>query len=392
MVLNICEGLHWIGALDPELRVFDIIMHTEKGTTYNSYLIQAEKTAVVDAVKERFAEEYLENIRSLTDPKDIDYIVVNHTEPDHSGAIVHLLEEAPNAVVICSQAGYNFLRQLINKDFDYEIVKEGDTLDLGGKTLKFLSVPLLHWPDTIFTYLAEDKVLLSCDGFGAHYCHEKMFNDLVGDFSEQFKYYFEMIMGPFMPMVLDAVKKAHGLEIEIICPSHGPIHRDNPMQYVDLYEKWSTPAPKGDEKKLLIAYVSAHGLTEKIAKAVSEGAAEVPKVDVDLVEISGADRGELADKVNKADGLLIGSPTIVSNIVAPVMELLNGINPVVHRGKKAGAFGSYGWSGEAVPMIIERLKSLRLSVVEPGMRVNFAPSSEDLEEAREFGRSFAAKL
>lgn len=387
---KIAEGVHWVGVSDPGLKIFDIIMPLEKGTTYNSYLIQGEKTALVDAVKDGFYEEFLDGVKALTDPEKIDYIIVNHTEPDHSGSMFQLLQDVPSATVICSQAAYNFLRQIVNEDFDHRIVKDGEVLDLGGKTLRFISAPLLHWPDTIFTYLVEDKVLFSCDAFGSHYCDKSIFNDEAEDFSQDFKYYFDCLMSPFKPRVMDAVKKIRELQIDIIAPSHGPVLRKDPWRYVDAYEKWSTPSQK-DGKDLLIAFASAYGYTKAIAEALREGAAAVPGTRVHLIEI-GKDKSGLMEKLSIADGILVGSPTIVGNVVEPVMKFLAHINPIIHKGLKASAFGSYGWSGEAVPMIIERMKALRLSVVEPGLRVNFTPSEEDLADAREFGKGFAESL
>lgn len=389
--VKIAEGVHLVGVLDPDLKVFDIIMHLEHGTTYNSYLIQGEKTAVVDAVRDGFYEEFLANIKSLTDPAKIDYIIVQHTEPDHSGAMIQLLQDAPEATVVCSPAGYNFLRQIVNQDFDYIIVKDGDTLDLGGKTLKFISAPLLHWPDTIFSYLVEDKVLFSCDAFGSHYCGESMFNDEVGDFFSDFEFYFTCIMGPFKARVLEAINKIRDLEIEAIAPSHGPVLRKDPWKYVDIYTRWCTP-PEKEGKDLLITYASAYGYTKAIAEAIKEGAASVPGTRVYIRELGPESPAEAAQVLSCADGFLVGSPTIIGNIVEPVMEFLVHLNPIIHKGLKAGAFGSFGWSGEAVPMMIERMKTLKLAVVEPGLRINFKPTAQDLEEAKEFGREFAANL
>lgn len=388
---KIAEGVHWVGVLDPDLKVFDIIMPLEHGTTYNSYLIQGEKTAIVDSVKDGFYQEFLSNVKSLTDPAKIDYIVVQHTEPDHSGSMVHLLKDAPDATVVCSQAAYNFLRQIVNEDFDYRIVKDGDTLELGGKTLRFISAPLLHWPDSIFSYLVEDKVLFSCDAFGSHYCGESMFNDEVGEFYGDFEYYFTGIMGPFKPRVIDAIKKIKDLEIEVIAPSHGPILRKDPWKYVDIYTNWCSP-PQKEGKDLLITFASAYGYTKAIADALKEGALSVPGTRVHIMEMGPESPAEVAKILSCADGILVGSPTIIGNIVEPVMEFLVHINPIIHKGLKASAFGSFGWSGEAVPMMLERMKSLKLNVVEPGLRINFKPSADDLEEAKEFGRRFAADL
>lgn len=389
---KIAEGVHWVGVLHPELKVFDIIMPLENGTTYNSYLVQGEKTAVIDAVRDGFYEEFIDKIKSLTDPAKIDYIVINHTEPDHSGAMIQLLKDVPDATVVCSQAAYNFLRQIVNDDFDYRIVKDGETLELGGKTLRFISAPLLHWPDTMLTYLVEDRVLFSCDAFGSHYCGDSMFDDQVPDFSSDFKYYFTGIMGPFKPRVLDAINKIRDLKIDVIAPSHGPILRQEPWKYVDSYIEWCSP-PQKEGKDLLIVFASAYGYTRAIAEALREGAVAVPGTRVHFIEL-GKDGGpaEAAKLLETADGLLVGSPTIIGNVVEPVLEFLVHINPIIHKGLKAGAFGSFGWSGEAVPMVLERMKTLRLAVVERGLRVNFAPSTDDLAEAREFGKEFAANL
>lgn len=390
--VNIRDGVWWVGARDPGLRIFDIVMETKAGTTYNAYLIKGKKTALVDTVKDYSFDEFIGNVRELVDPAAIDYIVVNHTEPDHSGSLARMLELAPNAQVLCSQAAARFLREIVNRDFNVRVVGDGERLDLGGKTLRFISAPFLHWPDSMFTYLPEERILFTCDVFGCHYCDVKLFNDEAErDFSPEFRYYFDVIMGPFKRYVRDALAKIKDLPIEIICPSHGPVLRADIAEYVDRYAEWAreeTPAPG---RRVVVAYVSAYGNTGRLATAIAEGLRErgVDPLVFDLVK---GDARAVVAAVDAADGVLIGSPTLNRDAVKPVWSLLADLSPIVNRGKPAAAFGSYGWSGEAVKLVEERLAGLQLKIVQPGLKVNFVPSDAQLEEAREFGRRFAATL
>ncbi|MCD4731582.1 MAG: MBL fold metallo-hydrolase, partial [Bacteroidales bacterium] len=217
-ILDISNDVKWIGMLDYDIVTFDIVMETHYGTTYNSFFIDAEKKTVIDTVKERFWDNYLEKIKSLTDPKEIEYIVVNHTEPDHSGNIRNLLNVAPNATVVGSGNAIRYLKDMIGPDFPHMIVKDGQILDLGNKSLQFIGAPNLHWPDTMYTYLIEDKLLFTCDSFGCHFCNEEMFDDKVGDFDDAFKYYFDVIMKPFSKFMLKAIEKIRPLEIDVVCP------------------------------------------------------------------------------------------------------------------------------------------------------------------------------
>lgn len=383
-------GIYWVGARNPDLRVFDIVMRTENGTTYNSYLIGADKVALVETVKKGFEDELLSRVGSVISPEKIDYIVVNHTEPDHSGALGVLLERMPKAVVVASKVAVRFLREMLNRDFPHITVGDGDRLDLGGKTLSFISAPFLHWPDSMFTYLPEDRVLFTCDAFGCHYCGKDIFNDLTGDISEAYRYYYNMIMSPFSGYVAEAVKKISHLEFDILAPSHGPVLRDNPREYVQRYRQWSEKTPRSG-KSIVVAYLSAYGNTKKLALAIAEGV-ERAGAAASLIEITSADPAEAAGIINGADGLLVGSPTINRDAVYPVWELLGHISPVVNQGKPAAAFGSYGWSGEAVKLVEQRLSGLQFKVFLPGLKVNFTPDERTINEAREFGRSFAGQL
>ena len=224
-VLKITKDVSWIGILDKEIVTFDIVMETKYGTTYNSYFINAEKKTIVETAKEKFSAEYLEKVKAVVNPAEIEYIVLNHTEPDHSGSLKHLLEIAPQATVVGSGQALNYLSEMVGKPFKSLKVKDGDVLDLGNKKLRVIGAPNLHWPDSIYTWLEEDKILFTCDSFGAHFCHDAMFDDQVGNYDEAFKYYFDVILKPFSKFMLKAIEKIRPLPIEIICNGHGPILR-----------------------------------------------------------------------------------------------------------------------------------------------------------------------
>lgn len=392
-ILDIKDKVKWIGVLDPGLVTFDVVMETKYGSTYNSYFIDAEKKAIIETTKEKFKNEYLEKVKTVVNPEEIDYIILNHTEPDHSGNLRHLLRIAPNATVIASKSAINFLKHMVDIDFKYMIVKDGDTLSLGNKTLRFISAPFLHWPDSMYTYLEEDKILFTCDSFGCHYCDSKMFDDLVGDFDDAFKYYFDVILKPFSNYILKAIDKIKSLDIDIICPGHGPILRSNWEKYIDLSEEWAKDAgKKPNDNRVLIAYVSAYGNTGKMAEKIAEGIKQVGDIDVEICDIEMIDSFELEEKVSKSTAILIGSPTINQNILPPIYKLLSIINPITNRGKLAAAFGSYGWSGEAVKIIEDNLKNLKLKIVKEGLKVNFVPYEKAFEKCIEFGKEFGEKL
>lgn len=396
---EIKNDIYWIGALDPDLRVFDIVMNTPYGTSYNSYLIKgSEKTAIIETVKENFFDEYIERLKSLNvDLSKIDYIIANHTEPDHAGSYGKLIDIAKNAKIVGSASAINFLKNITNKNFESIIVKDNDTISLGNKTLKFISAPFLHWPDTMYTYDEEDAVLFTCDSFGSHYCCKGIFNDTIenkDEYLDSVKHYFDCIVSPFRPFVLKALQnvKSKNIKIDMICPGHGPVLRNKPEEIVNLYEKWSTPLKKGTKKKIVISYVSAYGYTKIIAGEIEKGIKSAGDFEIEKYNVIESSSQKILDSIENADGLLFGSPTINQDALKPVMELLISMNPIVHGKKLAAAFGSYGWSGEAVKNIEERLKQLKMKVFEPGLKVKFKPSDEDLNKAFEFGKDFAQKL
>lgn len=379
--IKLRNNIYWVGVKNPELRVFDIIMETKKGTTYNAYLIDDEKVAVVDNVKNGYFDEYLDNIKSIIGDRKVDYIIVQHTELDHSGTMAKLLEVYPDAVVVASKAAIIYSKNIVNKEFkSQEAVGE---LDLGKTKLKFISAPNLHWPDTIFTYASDSNLLFTCDVTGCHYCPKGDVTESFGDdYFEEMKYYFDVIMGPFKKFVIMALDRIKDLKIDIIAPSHGPIHIEDAEKYLKLYREWAiTEGIK--EKNVQIFYVSAYGNTERMAKYISEKISE-KGIKAESHEITSESSENLIDLVEKASGIIIGSPTINQDAVKPVWDMLSLVCAITNRGKAAGAFGSYGWSGEGVPMMTERLRTLKFKVVEEGFKFNFVPSEDDLFRADEF--------
>ena len=391
--LNVKEDIYWVGSLDFDLKVFDIIMHTDFGTTYNAYVIKGEhKNVLVEISKDQFFNEFFERLKSVIDPAEIDYIVLNHTEPDHSGSLKQLLPHCPKAVITATGTALRFLKEIVNEEFRVLQVNDGDSIDIGGKTLRFISAPFLHWPDTMFTYVPESNTLFTCDSFGCHYCDEKVFNDLIeGDFYDAYKYYFDNILGPFKKNVLAALDKISDLHIETICNGHGPVIRKNPQKYIDMYRTWAATEQKST-KSVIIAYVSAYGYTKQMALSIAAGIKTLDDIEVSLFDFVYDDVNKAISAIDGADGILLGSPTLVGDAVPPIYNILTHLNPYYNKGKMIGVFGSYGWSGEAVPNLEGRIKQLKLAMPLPGLRIPFCPSDEQLKECEAFGEKFANAL
>lgn len=392
--MKVSENVSWIGVLDRDLVTFDIVMETKYGTTYNSYFIDAEKKAVIETVKESFWPEYRDKLLSLTDPSKIDYIIFNHTEPDHSGSLAHLLELAPNATVVGSGQALTYLAEMVGKPFKSLRVRDGDVIDLGNMKLKVVGAPNLHWPDTIYTYLEEEALLFTCDSFGAHYADEKMWDDEVGDYGEAFDYYFDVILKPYSKFMLKAIDKIKTLPIDMICPGHGPILRSTWKEKIERSAAIAKRYMEETERKnrVLVAYVSAYGYTKEMATQLAEGLKRAGDVEVDLLDIENLPLGELEEHVVSADGILVGSPTINQNTVLPIYKLFAVINPLRDKGKPAAAFGSFGWSGEAVGLIESHLRNMKLKVVADGATARFLPNSEESDSLISFGENFASFL
>lgn len=395
-IINITEDVKWIGILDFDITTFDIVMTTEFGTTYNSYFINAKKKALVEVAKEKFSDTYFEKLRSLTDPTDISYIILDHTEPDHSGSLRLLLDKAPEATVVGSGNAIKYLEEMLNVPFRSLVVKDGDTLDLGGKTLRFIAAPNLHWPDSIYTWLEEDRILFTCDSFGAHYCTREMTDDLTDDYLKAFKYYFDVILKPYSRFLIKAIEKIKPLDVRYICPGHGPILDKNRAAIVGLTEEYANEylrklaGPEG--KNVLVAYVSAYGYTGQAAETIARGIREKGDLTVKVVDIEHIDLNELDALITESSAILVGSPTINQNTLLPVYKMFALINPIRDRGKLAGAFGSYGWSGEAPGIILYAMKSLKLKIFEETAAFKFRPSGKKEEELLLFGKKFAEKF
>ncbi|CUU50474.1 FprA family A-type flavoprotein [Clostridium beijerinckii] len=396
-ILELKKNLYWTGVLDANLRVFDIIMETEFGTSYNSYLLKtSEKTVLFETAKAKFLDGYLKALNKLVDIKDIDYIVVNHTEPDHAGSIEKLIEMNPNIKIIGSQVAIGFLKNIVNREFNGIIVKENETLSLGDKTLRFMSVPNLHWPDTMYTYIEEDKTLVTCDSFGSHYSFDGILLSKLTDnegYLRALKYYFDCIIGPFKnPFMIKALDRIKDLEIDMICTGHGPVLDCRIDEIMEYYKKWSNVSNPNPRKTVIIPYVSAYGYTRELANKIAEGIEASGDIDVRTYDMETADQAKVLEELEFADGILFGSPTIVGEALKPIWDLTTSIFARTHGNKLASAFGSYGWSGEAVPHIIERLKQLRMKVVDEGFRVKFKPSKSELSDAYDYGYNFGFLL
>ena len=389
--IQVSEDVTWIGVLDHELITFDIVMETKYGTTYNSYFVDADKKAVIETVKEKYWPDFKEKLLSLTDPSEIEYIICNHTEPDHSGSLKNLLEIAPHATVVGSGQALTYLSEMMERPFPSLKVKDGDIVDLGNKKLRIIGAPNLHWPDTIYTYLEEEGLLFTCDSFGAHFADEFMFDDRVGDYTDAFDYYFDVILKPFSKFMIKAIEKIKSLPLDMICPGHGPILRSSWKEKMDRSLKLASRylEETAKDNRVLIAYISAYGYTREMAELVAQGLMKSKNMHVDLVDIEHMLLGDLEERIVKADGIIVGSPTINQNTLLPVYKLFSLINPIRDKGKPAAAFGSFGWSGEAVGLIEDHLKNLKLKLVGEGQTARFHPNKMDSDHLIRFGQEFA---
>lgn len=392
---KIIDNIYWVGVIDYKLKVFDIIMETEFGSTYNSYIVKgSKKTALIDTAKANFKEEYFERIQDVVNIEDIDYLVMNHTEPDHSGLIKDILEINPNIQIYASNPALMNLKEILNMPFNGNRITNGMELSLGDKTLEFFIQPSLHWPDTIFTNVKEDDFLFTCDFFGAHYASEDI---LVKDskdidiYKRALKEYFEAIMHPFLPQVRKGLERVKSLNPKYIAVSHGLVLDESVInEIVDLYDEWSQLPKKLDKPLILIPYASAYGYTEKMVKTIKETIEFVlnGEVYVKTYDLIFANRKEIIEQVPICDALLIGSSTIVRDTVKVVWNLLTDMDYEMTKGKVASAFGSYGWSGEAVDNIIQREKQLMFKVVD-GLKIKFDPSASQEKEIIEYAKNIA---
>ena len=392
-ILKVTDDVTWIGMLDRDIVTFDVVMETRFGTTYNSYFINAEKKTIVETVKEKFWDTYIEKIRQVVDPAEIEYIVINHTEPDHSGCLDNLLNVAGNATVVGSGNAIRYLNDLLGHEFPHLIVKDNQILDLGNKTLHFIGAPNLHWPDSMMTYLKGEKVLFTCDIFGEHFCDPGVFDDQVGNFDDAFRYYYDVIMKPYSRFMLQAIEKIRPLQINVICPGHGAVLRENWRKYVGLSEQYAREAMKDPKPNtVLIMYVSAYRNTGIVAEKIAEGVRQAGEIEVDVCDIEKLDLAAIEQKIIHSASIILGCPTFSQNILLPIYQVFALINPIRDRGKLAASFGSYGWSGEGTRLINSNLANLKLKLIDEGLQVKFTPHNETLEKCVAYGRAFGTKL
>lgn len=392
--IQLAERLYSVGVLNPGLRIFDIIMPAPYGTSYNAYLLTGEKNVLVETVHADYWDEYRSNIEQVLPLEKIDYLVMNHNEPDHSGSVARLVEACPNLTVIATAAGKKHLADITNMDLNVRVVKQGDTLDLGeGRVLEFIPAPMLHWADSMFTWCAADKVLFTCDFLGAHFCEPTMLDTNVHYpevYLGQVKHYFECIFGPFKPYVLAGLDKIADLDPAIVCNCHGPCLTERYEEIKALYRAWSTPVPY-ERKRAAVLYCSAYGCTTALAQAAAEALKE-EGLEVSLRDVTFTPLAESAALANDADLLMVGSPTINRDAPKAIWDVLCSIDAVNCARKPAAVFGAYGWSGEAPEMLRTRLAMLKYNVPEQAFRVLFTPTEADLEAVKALARETAAKL
>ena len=396
MKIQVKNNISWVGKIDWELRKFHGNEYTtNRGSSYNSYLVQEEKTFLIDTVWAPFSHEFVQNLQKEVDLKKIDFIVANHGEVDHSGALPELLALLPNIPVYCTNNAVKSLKGLYHKDWNLKTVKTGDSIDVGnGKKLIFIEMAMLHWPDSMACYLTGDNVLFSNDAFGQHYASEKMFNDLVNQselYYEATKYYAN-ILTPFSQLLTKKLQdiKALNLPIDIICPSHGIIWRKDPLQIVEQYTKW---ANNYQEDQITLVYDSMWDGTRKLAEHIAKGIFSIsPSTTIKIFNVAMSDKNDVMTDIFKSKAILVGSATINRGVLTAVAGALDEIKGLGFKNKKAGAFGCYGWSGEAVKIISEKLKDAGFTVVDEGIRATWDPDETTLAAAFEYGKSFVEKI
>jgi len=387
------NGVYWVGVVDWNIRDFHGYI-TSRGSTYNAYLIQDEKTALVDTVKAPFASELAQKVSEIVDLEKLDYIIVNHVEMDHSSALPAIAKLAKNAKILASQRGKEALIDHYGHEFDrVETVKSGDELKLGGKTLKFLEAPMLHWPDSMFTYLVEEKILLPNDAFGQHLASSQRFDDEVDNhvLMEEATKYYANILTPFAPLITRKINEvvAMGIPIEIIAPSHGIIWRKNPTQIIKAYLDWSSG--EASKNKVAIVFDTMWGSTDKMARAIADGVSS-QGLEVKLLKLRSSDNTEAVTEVLESKAVLVGSPTLNNGMFPTLGSFLTYVTGLKPKGKVWGFFGSYGWGGGAVRGMVETAKKAGFDVYEPSLELKYVPDEADLKKCFEFGQQFAQKI
>lgn len=395
MKVQVKNNVHWLGKIDWELRKFHGEEYsTHRGSSYNSYLILEDKTALIDTVWKPFAKEYVRNLASEIDLKKIDYIIANHAESDHSGALPDLLEAIPGTPVYCTANGAKSLKGHYHKDWNFQIVRTGDKLSLGSKDLIFVEAPMLHWPDSMFEYLTGDNILFSNDAFGQHYASEYLFNDLVdqAELAAECVKYYANILTPFSSLVRKKIEEFVSLKLplDMIATSHGVIWRKNPLDIVNTYMKW---ADSYQENQITLIYDTMWDGTRSMAEEIAKGIrAEDPETNVKLYNTARTDKNDIITEVFKSKAILAGSPTVNKGILSSLAGIIEEMRGLGFKNKKAAAFGSYGWSGESPKVIGELLSRAGFALVNDGIKVSWNPDEEARKICFAYGKDFAARV
>jgi anaerobic nitric oxide reductase flavorubredoxin len=390
MVVKLKDGVYWVGVVDWALRKFHgHELSTHRGSSYNAYLVMDKKIVLVDSVWGPFANELMANIRELVDPAKIDIVVANHAETDHSGALPTVMRHAPNAELVVSKQGATSVPGHYHQDWKFRKVSTGDRINIGNNDLVFVEAPMLHWPDSMFTYLTGHNILMSNDAFGHHYATAFHFNDEVDQaelYEEALKYYAN-ILTPFSDRVIKKIDEVLALKlpVDMIAPSHGVIWRKDPLQIVTKYKEWAAQQP---EPSAVILYDTMWNGTRQMAEAIGEGLAEAG-VDYKIFNLAVSDRNDVLVEVFKARTVLLGSSTINNGVLPTIMPVLTDVRGLKFKNKIGAAFGSYGWSGEAVKLIEEHLSASGIHIVRDGIKFKWQPRPEELDVCREFGREIA---
>lgn len=388
-IVKVKDGINWVGAVDWSVRDFHGYL-TQKGTTYNAFLVMDEKIALFDTVKKSFKGDLLHNIYKVIDPKKIDYLIVNHVEPDHSGALPEMIEVIKPEKVFCSARGKKALIDHYHReDWPYEVVGTGAEISLGKRKVMFIETRMLHWPDSMFSYLKEDALLISSDAFGQHWATSERFNDEVDASELMFhaaKYYANILL-PYSPLVQKLVRDVQkmDLKIDMIAPDHGLIWRDSPMQIVAAYDRWSQQTPK---PKALIVYDTMWHSTETMAKAISDGLIE-SGVSTKVMDLAVDHRSDVITELLDAKAIILGSSTLNNNMLPRMADMLCYMKGLRPANKIGAAFGSYGWSGEAVKLMNSALEDMKIKVLDPGIQLQYVPDHAGLGKCVELGRKIA---
>lgn len=393
-IFEVLPDIWSVGVVDWDIRSFHGPSYsTHRGTSYNSYLIKDNKIALVDGVYAPYAQELVRNIGELTEHGSLDYIIVNHIEPDHSGALPAIVALNPGVEVVCTSKARDGLMKYYNcGDWKFNIVKTGDSVELGNHTLQFVETPMMHWPDNMVTYIPQKKILLSNDAFGQHLSWSQPFddqNDINIIMAEATKYYANILM-PFSKIVarkLDEIEKM-GLDIEVIAPGHGIIWRSRPEIIINAYKRWSNAEASA---KVLVAYETMWGSTEKLARAILDGIAGAG-VPAKLFRASVTDRNDIIAELLEAKAIVVGSSTINNDILTPIAPLLEELKALKPTGKLGAAFGAHGWRGGAVDTIEENLRAAGIDLVLDPIKIQWAPDEDILEQCRQWGAQLAEKV